>query len=81
MAYDPSSGDYLMAGGTSGWNGTSVENYWLNDVWRVNNDGDWSIVTPLSDDHWAGRQNPGFAATSQIALLAGGEAKKGNTGE
>eukprot|EP00947_MAST-08B_sp_MAST-8B-sp1_P006567 g6567.t1 len=82
VAYDPSTGGYLMAGGTEGWNGTDTDHYWLNEVWRVDAaEGKWALLasdepTPApNSSSWQPRQNPGFAATKRgVAILAGGEA-------
>merc|ERR1712216_32289 len=71
MAYDPSSGSYLAFGGTSGWNGTSPELYWSNDTWQVDSQGDWH---QKASGPWQPRQNPGVAISSELAILAGGEA-------
>jgi len=61
-----------MAGGTTGWNGTSPDTYWLNEVWRIDSSGKWTSVSGHSG--WQARQNPGFVAAKDVAVLAGGEA-------
>merc|ERR1719482_2298303 len=77
LAFDFKTNTALVAGGVP--NGVDkAPNYWLNDVWRVDSEGKWTIVTPGSYEkprnHWKGRATPGLAVRSDgTAVLAGGE--------